>query len=297
MEERSSVVPTLPADWIGLVKRVGVPVVLCAFLVFSAPVFVAGAESLPAPSTFCESGCLLPPTGLIGWWPGDGNTFDIQLGSNGVLMNGAGFGPGLVRQAFRFDGDDDFVDVADTPALHAIATAVTVDAWINPRALPFGEGFVFARRDPQVSEGVSLFINNDGYLRTQMQTEGSVGFSEADSAAPVIRFNGQWQHIAVTADTATGQVALYLNGKAIPIVTIGSIGGQFANVSQLFIGQRQGLNTPEGAAGVLPYKGLIDEVELYNRALSAAEIQAIYRVGSRGKCKPRLMNAPERTLP
>ena len=33
MEERSSVVPTLPADWIGLVKRVGVPVVLCAFLV------------------------------------------------------------------------------------------------------------------------------------------------------------------------------------------------------------------------------------------------------------------------
>lgn len=260
---------------------------MCVFLVSGAPVSGAGAEGFEAPSTFCESGCLLPPTGLVGWWPGDGNAFDIQLGCNGVLMNGAGFGPGLVRQAFRFDGDDDFVDVADTPALHAIATAVTVDAWINPRVLPFGEGFVFARRDPEVSEGISLFITNDGYLRTQMQTEGSLSFSEADSADPVIRFNGQWQHIAVTANTGTGQVALYLNGKAIPIVTIGTIGGQFADVGHLFIGERQGLDTPEGAAGALHYKGLIDEVELYNRALSGAEIQAIYWAGSRGKCKPR----------
>ena len=222
---------------------------MCVFLVSGAPVSGAGAEGFEAPSTFCESGCLLPPTGLVGWWPGDGNAFDIQLGCNGVLMNGAGFGPGLVRQAFRFDGDDDFVDVADTPALHAIATAVTVDAWINPRVLPFGEGFVFARRDPEVSEGISLFITNDGYLRTQIQTEGSLSFSEADSADPVIRFNGQWQHIAVTANTGTGQVALYLNGKAIPIVTIGTIGGQFADVGHLFIGERQGLDTPEGAAG------------------------------------------------
>ena len=69
---------------------------------------------------------------------------------------------------------------------------------------------------------------------------------------------------------------------------IGSIGGQFANVSHLFIGQRQTLDTPEGAQGALLYKGLIDEVELYNRALSATEIDAIYRAGSRGKCKPRI---------
>ena len=206
MQKCSSVVSTLPDDWIQVSRRIGVAVILCAFLVSSA-VFGAWAQSLAAPSTVCETGCLLPPTGLIGWWPGDGTPTDIQLGNNGVLMNGAGFGPGLVKQSFRLDGDDDFVDVPDAPALHAIATAVTVDAWINPRPAPFGEEFVFARRDPLVSEGVSLFINNDGYLRTQMQTDGSVGFSEADSAAPVIRFNGQWQHIAVTADTATGGVA------------------------------------------------------------------------------------------
>ena len=287
MQKCPSVIPILPNNWIKVLKRIGFPLVLCTLLALGVSVSVLQAQNFREPSTFCETGCLLPPTGLIGWWPGDGTAADIQLGNNGVLMNGAGFGPGLVKQAFRFDGDDDFVDVADTPALHAIGTALTVDAWINPQILPYGAGFVFARRDPLVSEGISLFINNDGYLRTQMQTEGSVGFSEADSADTVIRFNGQWQHIAVTADTATGRIALYLNGKAIPIVTIGSIAGQFASVTRLFIGQRQGLDTPEGAQGALHYKGLIDEVELYDRALSAPEIQAIYRAGSRGKCKPR----------
>jgi hypothetical protein len=292
MQKRSSFVPNLPNCSIQLLKHIGVPVALFALLLFGPLVFVVRAQSIESPSTLCETGCLLSPTGLIGWWTGDGTATDIQLGNNGVLMNGAAFAPGLVKQAFSLDGDDDFVDVADTPALHAIATAVTIDAWINPRTLSFGEGFVFARRDPLISEGISLFINNDGYLRTQMQT-GSVDFSEADSAAPVIRFNGQWQHIAVTADTATGQVALYLNGMAIPIMAIGSIGGHFASVSHLFIGRRQGLDTPEGAQGALHYKGLIDEVELYNRALSAAEVRAIYRVGRRGKCKPHLQTQPD----
>jgi len=287
MQKCPSLFRFFPNNCTEVLKLIGFPLVLCTLLVFGASVSVLQAQNFAAPSTFCETGCLLPPTGLIGWWPGDGTAADIQLGNNGVLINGAGFGPGLVKEAFRFDGDDDFVDVADTPALHAIATALTVDAWISPRILPYFEGFVFARRDPLVSEGISLFINNDGYLRTQMQTEGSIGFSEADSADTVIRFNGQWQHIAVTADTATGRVALYLNGKEIPIVTIGTIGGQFANVTHLFIGQRQGLDTSEGAQGALHYKGLIDEVELYDRALSATEIQAIYRAGSRGKCKPR----------
>ena len=240
------------------------------------------------PSTLCETGCLLPPSGLLGWWPGDGNANDIQLGSNGTVMNGASFTPGLVGQAFSFDGVDDFVDVPDTPALHVITTAVTVDAWINPQksAMVAPGGFIFSRRDPLVSEGVSLGINNDGFLEARIQTNV---FSDVVSAVPVIQFNGQWQHVAVTADTATGQVLLYLNGNPVPLQVVGDslpISGTFANVSHLFFGQRQSPNTPEGPGGADLYKGLIDEVEVYNRALSQTEIQAIFFVGHRGKCKP-----------
>jgi len=253
-----------------------------AFLSLKA---VGQAQNTVAPSTLCETGCLLPPTGLVGWWPGDGNTNDIQLGSNGTLMNGATFAPGLVGQAFSFDGVNAFVDVPDTPALHAITTAVTVDAWINPQVPPTGEGWIFARRDPLVSEGIGMAINKDGFLRTAL---GTNVLSDLASAVPVIQFNGEWKHVAVTANTTTGEVHLYLNGEPLAMQVVGgspTVSGLFANVSHLFIGRRQGSDTPEGEALALHYKGLIDEVEVYNRALSATEIQAIFAVGSRGKCK------------
>src|SRR5277367_2868315 len=137
-----------------------------------------GMSAMPAsshdslPGRLCEGGCLLPPTGLIGWWPGDGNAKDIQLGNDGTLENGATFSAGLVGRAFHFDGNNAYINVPDSPALHAIQSAVTVEAWINPQLSPSGAGFIVARRDPLVSEGFSLFVNNDGYLRAQLQTSG-----------------------------------------------------------------------------------------------------------------------------
>src|ERR1700734_2651895 len=75
--------------------------------IFAAPVAV--------PSTFtsivCEEGCLLPPTGLIGWWPGDGNAKDIQLGNDGTVESGATFSAGLVGRAFHFDGNNAYINV------------------------------------------------------------------------------------------------------------------------------------------------------------------------------------------
>ncbi len=258
----------------------------CVCVIVCAVVMIVQAQNVMSTSTLCQTGCLLSPTGLLGWWPGDGNASDIQLGNNGIAVNGATFAPGLVRQAFSFDGADDFIDVPDSPALHAITTAVTVDAWINPHPTPTGAGWIFARRDPLVSEGIGLSINNDGFMGTALQTDVTSFISTVD---PVIQFNGQWQHVAVTADTATGQVQLYLNGKPLALkVDEGSptVNGRFAEVTHLFFGQRQNLDTPEGQDGAANYKGLIDEVELYNRALSPSEIQAIYFVGPRGKCKP-----------
>jgi len=259
--------------------------VCCVFL--GLP--LAQAQNTVASRTLCETGCLLPPTGLVGWWPGDGNSNDIQLGSNGTLMSGASFLPGLIGQAFSFDGINAFVDVPDTAALHAVTTAASVDAWINPQPSPGFFGWIFARRDPFVSEGIGLAIDNAGFLFT---TLGTSVFSCISSATPVIQFNGEWQHVAVTVDSATGQVFLYLNGQPLaqvgcdgpPVVTAPS--GAFADVSHLFIGRRQSSDTSEGVSGGGHYRGLIDEVEFYNRALGPTEIQAIFAVGARGKCKP-----------
>ena len=212
----------------------------------------------------------MPSAGLLGWWPGDGNARDVQMRSNGRLMDGAAFAPGFVREAFRFDGVNAYVNIPDTSVLRSVTNAVTVTAWIRPQLAPSGAAFLFARRDPLVTEGYSLFINNDGYLRAQFQTED---YLDVDSQDPVIVYDGSWQHVAVTADGSTGTVVLYLNGNAVPLNYNGTLSGAFASVSHLYIGRRQTADTPEGIDGALNYKGQIDEVQLYNRALSGTEIQ------------------------
>jgi hypothetical protein len=80
---------------------------------------------------------------------------------------------------------------------------------------------------------------------------------------------------------SSDQIAIYVNGiregeKARPLFTD-------THATDLLIGA----NAPEGAH----LNGLVDEVALYNRALSAAEIQAIFNAGSAGKCKPNAFDA------
>jgi hypothetical protein len=158
---------------------------------------------------------------------------------------------------------------------------VTIAAWINPQRPPEKFGWILGRRNPFVTEAFSLEINNEGLLATTLQTNVP---SYIASAVPVIPFNGQWQHVAMTADTDTGQVHLYVNGQAVPLQVLGgseTVSGTFADVNHIFIGQRQSSKTPERALGAAHFKGLIADLEVYNRALSPGEIQTIVSASHR----------------
>ena len=78
-----------------------------------------------------------------------------------------------------------------------------------------------------------------------------------------------------------GELKAYVNGQEVTlpdkVFGSGTLSGSLPNVDFLFIGR--------GQSGSGHYKGVIDEVEIYNRALSAAEIQAIFNAGCAGKCK------------
>src|SRR5215510_10623820 len=78
--------------------------------------------------------CAPPPSGLVSWWPGDGNANDIQDGNNGMPSGGVTFGLGEVGQAFSFDGTTGSVIVPDSNNLD-VTTQFTLDAWINPASL------------------------------------------------------------------------------------------------------------------------------------------------------------------
>src|SRR5690348_18297527 len=89
-----------------------------ALLVFATP---------SAPAANCDP----PPSGIVSWWPGEGNALDIQGTNNGIFTNAA-FGPGEVGQAFSFDGSGNNVRIPASPSMDVGAGAgMTLEAWVD----------------------------------------------------------------------------------------------------------------------------------------------------------------------
>ena len=238
-----------------------------------------------ADRTLLSGGCVEPPAGQVGWWPGDGNATDIAGSNNGTLLNGVTFAPGKVGQAFSFDGADDQVRVPN--ALSLEPARVTVEAWVkatNPgrfrylveKGAPDSGGSSYALYTG-TSGGLSFVVHNN--------TPAPTDNVQSPVAGPSI-WDGNWHHVAGTYDGA--RVRLYVDGLEIGTGTPTSLDINYdVNGSHdLFFGNFFG--TP----GTFGFTGQIDEVSIYNRALNPDEIQSIYNAGSDGKCKDKPDIAP-----
>ncbi len=230
--------------------------------------------------------CVPTPPNLISWWPGDGNANDIINGNPGTLQNGATFAAGFVTsgngEAFSFDGVDDFVEIPSTPELQ-ITGSITIDAWIKVDL-----GFTTQGRQIVDKQGGltdrSYAFQVVGSTAAPLPDVVDFFFSEDGSFDPdnciggtTNVVDGQWHHVAATFDSATKEMRVYVDGSldASKIAEDSSI---HVNSQNVIIGRF-------GGFAANPFPGLIDEVEIYNRALSSAEIQAIFLAGSAGKCK------------
>ena len=229
------------------------------------------------------------PLGIVSWWPGNGNANDIIGTNNGTLSpSGASYGTGLVGQAFHFDGTSGYVQVPDSPTLKP--ANVTIEAWVLldpnlPSNNSLGEQIVFKKNLQSAwFEGYSLskqpIDNGDGTSSNRFQFVISLSGTSDQVVinSQTIAQRGVWYHVAATYDG--NQSILYVNGAAEASATAG-----FAltyDTTPLFIGTT-GTWDIENGTYLNYFGGIIDEVSLYNRPLSPAEIYAIYHAGSLGK--------------
>ena len=213
------------------------------------------------------------PTGITAWYSGDGNTNDLQGANNALLQNGATYGNGKVGQGFQFDGVDDQISVPHNANQNG-GSNLTIEAWINPTTLPHS-GTILQKR----TSG-----NVGGYLLEPTQSNGNgapnglafiimiggvyQGLNPANVLSPNV-----WQHIAATYDGAF--MRIYVNG--VEVGNKAQTGAIDAVTAPLLIGR----NAVNNAA----YQGGIDEIALYNRALTANEIRNVYNAQSGGKYK------------
>src|SRR5688572_18123982 len=85
---------------------------------------------------------VVAPSGIVGWWPGDGSAIDIVNANNGTVGGGADFSSGEVDQGFHFPGTG-IVSVPDSNALDL--SRLTMEAWISLEAPP-GDYFTIATK-------------------------------------------------------------------------------------------------------------------------------------------------------
>jgi hypothetical protein len=225
--------------------------------------------------------CAPTPVGLVSWYRGEGNTLDTAGRHHGYPTNLI-YETGKVGQAFSFDGVGNVM--VPTNANHNL-TNLTIAAWINPTLYDDGYTRVFSK-----AESYEINILNDGriayYLPGVTGLPGDAGSGRFLGGANIPR--NQWTHIALTFD---GTVARsYTNGVMRREIT--GLGGAVAtNLNSLMIGSAQGV------IGTAQYDGLIDEVQIFNLALSGSDIASIVAADSGGSCVPAPTPTPSCVTP
>lgn len=216
--------------------------------------------------------CVTASTNIVGWWPGDGNTYDFARTNFGVLKNGATYGAAMASHGFSFDGSDDYVEIANAPDLNPTG-AITLEAWIYQVAGQYQNVPIISKDNTSSQRQYFLTIASNGKFRAHLGTSGS-GLVYFDGSTSVQL--GAWYHVAMTYNGTN--LILYVNGSqngsaaASGTIVSGSdpvrIGGSYS-----------------GGWGNYKFNGLIDEPTIYNRALTSGEISALYAAGTAGKCK------------
>jgi len=213
------------------------------------------------------------PSGLVAAYTfdeGTGTTVGDASGNGNVgTISGATWTTqGRFGKALVFDGTGARVTIADSPSLR-LTTGMTLEAWVKPSTVSSGWRDV-------------IYKGNDSYfLEATSSNSGVPGaggtFGEAYGTAPLPV--DTWSHLTVTYDGAT--LRLYVNGTQVS--TVARSGSIATSSYPLEIGG-------DGIYGQY-FAGVIDEVRIYNRALSASEVQtdaasAVSGSGSGGSITP-----------
>jgi uncharacterized protein (TIGR03437 family) len=238
-------------------------------------------SSAAHPARAAATPCLPPPSGLVGWWPGDTNENDIVGGNNPSTVTNVTLVPGEVLDGFSF-GTKGYILI---PSSESLANQqFTWVAWARPDGptIPGGKSndqfgsVIVSQNIDGLNEAVSLswrsidsrFVFIFGAINS---TSGSI--ASADTFPP-----GHFYHVAVAYDGSVFR--LLVNG------TVEASLAQVKTVGYTSSGWTFGSNLPVyfGAFN-RTFNGVIDEVQAFNRALSADELLSIFNAGSAGECK------------
>ncbi len=220
---------------------------------------------------------------LVGYWSFDGANMDWSQTTAEArdLSGNANHGdvtnftnssavPGINGQALSFDGVDDNIVVTQNSVLNNITDDITISLWMKTTSNTevFIDDTFISKDVGGCGSGVNDWFANLKSGKIEFWTSGSKCTLVTSNSAVN---NNSWHHVVMTRERTSGIHKIYIDGnidKESGVENTGSIG----NNVDLVIGA---LTTSSKY-----FPGVIDEVRIYNRALSASEIAEQYRAGA-----------------
>jgi hypothetical protein len=195
-------------------------------------------------------------------------------GLGGTVQGATWTSGGKYGGALSFNGWSSFVDLGN-PALFQRTGSITLEAWINAAASPPDDGQIINKSD---GPGWQLKTSPDTGVHTFGAKVSASASVHAWRYSSTVRALNTWYHVASVYDAATSTLNIYVNG----VLNNGTLLG---SVASSMVDRPVNVNVGRRAGGYY-FNGVIDEVRIYGRALSAAEIQSDMNTPIGGSAPP-----------
>ena len=221
-------------------------------------------------------------SGLVGYWTFDGNSTNWATGKTNDVSGQGNTGTltsmstttstvmGKIGQGLQFDGSADrYVNVGSNLDFSS-GLKFSISFWVKGNTTQVSGAGLIARGNGGGGEQYSLDVNAGVFRFYTYLSDGvTVGVNISASEGPT----STWKHLVVTYNALANSGIMYLNGVS---VNSGTTGASLQIASHITsIGSRQ---SASGSYN-LPFNGSIDDVRIYNRALSANEVMQLYKIG------------------
>ncbi|HBG77354.1 MAG TPA: hypothetical protein DDW84_00700 [Phycisphaerales bacterium] len=208
-----------------------------------------------------------PQSGLVAHWKLDetsGNVAYDSAGTNNGTVSGALWTAGKIDGGLDFDGTNDYVDCGNNSSLDVGGGSFSVAAWVK-RPVVNGVYDIVAKRlpsAPYTGWTFEMFWWNDNNWHIKLWTP-----QEHEAECHFAFEANTWYHVAAVRDAANSQIFYYVNGQLAASLPFSN--ADISNTAKLSIGRLSEENNQY-------FKGPIDDVRLYNYALSDEEVAVLY---------------------
>ena len=245
------------------------------FLLFTVIVFTFTSYA------FSQVPNYVPTNGLVGYWPFNGNANDESGNGNNGTVNGATLTSdrfGNVNSAYDFNGTSDFIDVADNTALRLNSTDFTISVWINETSRASTQESIISKRT--AANGNGYILNIEGSVQP---IPGLTNFHVSGGGDPRAYSNtivplNVWKNITLTYQLSSQTLKTYIDG-VLNSTTTSIPTPNAANSVAMKIGT-------DAAGNPYFFHGKIDDISIYNRALTQQEITNLYTSTIPVSCLP-----------